>query len=201
MKKLFVLSLFIVLLTVAAGGASSWTYWTTPAPRTTVTNTSNYWNNVLNNRGTASTPPSTPSTSTTIRNVSTPQAGLTADEQRIINLVNQERRSMGLPALQVDMSLVAIAKKKSHDMAANNYFDHHSPTYGTVYTMLQDAGIRYQRAGENIAMANGVERAHQLFMNSRGHRANIMSSGYTHIGVGIVVWGRSYYVTQTFVMR
>jgi uncharacterized YkwD family protein len=119
----------------------------------------------------------------------------------LIDLVNQERTKAGLKPLQVDMDLVRVAKTKSHDMAENNYFSHVSPTLGTVYNMLDREGIYYTRAGENIARAASVNRAHELFMNSSGHRANILHSGYTHIGVGIVKHGTSYRVTQVFIKR
>ena len=113
--------------------------------------------------------------------------------------MNQERTEAGLKPLQVDMDLVRVAKTKSHDMAENNYFSHVSPNLGTVYNMLDREGIYYTRAGENIARAASVNRAHELFMNSSGHRANILHSGYTHIGVGIVKHGTSYRVTQVFI--
>lgn len=130
-----------------------------------------------------------------------PSLALSSDEQRLINLVNEERVKAGLNPLQVDMDLVRVAKTKSHDMAENNYFSHVSPTLGTVYTMLDRERISYSRAGENIARAASVTRAHELFMNSSGHRANILHSGYTHIGVGIVKYGTSYRVTQVFIKR
>jgi uncharacterized YkwD family protein len=130
-----------------------------------------------------------------------PNASLTSDEQSLINQVNQERVKNGLKALQIDYQLVALAKQKSHDMAVNNYFSHVSPTLGTVYTMLDRAGVSYSRAGENIARTGSVSRAHPLFMNSDGHRANILHSGYTHIGVGIVKQGTSYHVTQIFIKK
>ncbi|NLL47395.1 MAG: hypothetical protein GX249_02305 [Firmicutes bacterium] len=130
-----------------------------------------------------------------------PSSSLSSDEQTLINQVNQERAENGLQALQIDYSLVALAKQKSHDMAVNNYFSHVSPTLGTVYTMLDRAGVSYSRAGENIARTGSVARAHPLFMNSAGHRANILHSGYTHIGVGIVKQGTSYHVTQIFIRK
>ncbi len=88
-------------------------------------------------------------------------------------------------------------------MAVNNYFDHVSPpTYGTVYTMLNSAGISYSRAGENIAVTGSIARVHPLFMGSPpGHRVNILHSGYTHIGVGVVKRGVTYYVTQIFIKK
>lgn len=130
-----------------------------------------------------------------------PNLSLTGEEHQLINQLNQERIKQGLKPLAVDMALVSIAKTKSHDMASNNYFSHVSPTLGTVYNMLDNAGITYSRAGENIARAGSVSRAHELFMNSSGHRANILHSGYTHIGVGIVKYGTSYHVTQVFIKK
>jgi uncharacterized protein YkwD len=130
-----------------------------------------------------------------------PNPSLSSDEQSLINQVNHERIKNGQRALTIDYSLVALAKKKSHDMAVNNYFSHVSPTLGTVYTMLDAAGISYSRAGENIARTGSVSRAHPLFMNSAGHRANILHSGYTHIGVGIVKQGTGYHITQIFIKK
>ncbi|HKM43252.1 MAG TPA: CAP domain-containing protein [Limnochordia bacterium] len=144
------------------------------------------------------TQPSNPGTGTT---VPLPNPSLSSDEQNLINQVNQERTKNGLKALQIDYSLVSLAKQKSHDMAVNNYFSHVSPTLGTVYTMLDRAGVSYSRAGENIARTGTVARAHPLFMNSAGHRANILHSGYTHIGVGILKQGTSYHVTQIFIKK
>jgi uncharacterized YkwD family protein len=130
-----------------------------------------------------------------------PNPSLSSDEQTLINQVNQERAKNGMKALQIDYSLVSLAKQKSHDMAVNSYFSHVSPTLGTVYTMLDRAGVSYSRAGENIARTGTVARAHPLFMNSAGHRANILHSGYTHIGVGIIKQGTSYHVTQIFIKK
>lgn len=130
-----------------------------------------------------------------------PSSSLSSDEHNLIKQVNQERIKNGRQALQIDYGLVSLAKQKSHDMAVNNYFSHVSPTLGTVYTMLDKAGISYSRAGENIARTGSVSRAHPLFMNSDGHRANILHSGYTHIGVGIVKQGTSYHITQIFIRK
>ncbi|HHW26577.1 MAG TPA: hypothetical protein GXX23_04445 [Firmicutes bacterium] len=122
---------------------------------------------------------------------STPSAsGLTADEQAMINLVNQERAKAGLKPLAVDMRLVTLARQKSQDMITNNYFSHQSPTYGSPFDMMRKAGITYRTAGENLAGASTVQQAHSGLMNSSGHRANILNPNYTHIGVGVVRGGR-----------
>jgi len=116
-------------------------------------------------------------------------SGLTAQEQQMINLVNQERTSRGLPALKVDMTLVKTARMKSNDMMKNGYFAHQSPTYGSPFDLMKSQGVTYRYAGENLAGAGSVERAHTNLMNSPGHRANILNANFTHIGIGIVDGG------------
>ncbi|MBO8169916.1 MAG: peptidoglycan-binding protein [Thermoanaerobacteraceae bacterium] len=129
-------------------------------------------------------------------------AGLTADERRMIELVNQERINRGLEPLKVDMSLVETARLKSKDMVENNYFAHKSPIYGSPFDMMKAAGIKYTLAGENLAGAPWVELAHTNLMNSPGHRANILNPNFTHIGIGIVEgsqYGKIY--TQLFIRK
>lgn len=116
-------------------------------------------------------------------------SGLTAEEQQMVNLVNQERTSRGLPALKVDMTLVKTARMKSNDMIANNYFAHQSPTYGSPFDLMKSQGVSYRYAGENLAGASSVTQAHTNLMNSSGHRANILNTNYTYIGIGIVDGG------------
>lgn len=118
-----------------------------------------------------------------------PASGLTADEQKMVNLVNEERTAAGLPALKVDMQLVKTARMKSQDMIDNNYFAHNSPTYGSPFDLMKSQGITYRTAGENLAGHQTVESAHKGLMNSPGHKANIMSKNYTHIGIGIINGG------------
>jgi uncharacterized YkwD family protein len=119
-----------------------------------------------------------------------PVAGMTAEEQQMVDLVNQERTSRGLKALTVDMRLVKLARMKSQDMIDKGYFDHNSPTYGSPFDMMKNAGITYRTAGENLAGHRTVQGAHTGLMNSPGHRANILNANFTHIGIGIVDGGR-----------
>ena len=129
-----------------------------------------------------------------------PTPGLTADEQRMVDLINQERAKAGLAPLTVDLRLVGLARKKSQDMIVNNYFSHTSPTYGDPFTMMRSAGISYRTAGENLAGARTVDQAHSALMNSAGHRQNILNSNYNRVGVGIVSggpYGKMY--TQLFI--
>lgn len=131
-----------------------------------------------------------------------PVAGLTAAEQQMLNLVNQERAKAGLQPLKADLELTKVARLKSQDMINKNYFDHNSPTYGSPFQMMKQFGITYRTAGENIAGNQSVERAHTALMNSQGHRANILNSQYTHIGIGIQNGGQySMMFTQMFVGR
>ncbi|MEL7563570.1 MAG: CAP domain-containing protein [Dehalobacterium sp.] len=118
-----------------------------------------------------------------------PTAGLTADEQKMVDLVNAERTAAGLPTLTVDMNLVKTARMKSQDMIDKNYFDHNSPTYGSPFDLMKSQGISYRTAGENLAGNQTVEAAHKALMNSSGHRANILNKNFTKIGIGIINGG------------
>lgn len=110
-------------------------------------------------------------------------------ELRMLELVNRERAEAGVKPLEMDPQLVKIARLKSQDMIANKYFDHNSPTYGDPFTMLQNQGVKFKSAGENLAGDQTVEKAYQALMNSPGHRKNILNPDYTHIGIGIVEGG------------
>ncbi|ACV64239.1 SCP-like extracellular [Desulfofarcimen acetoxidans DSM 771] len=116
--------------------------------------------------------------------------GMTADEQQMLSLVNQERAKAGLKALQADMNIVKVARLKAKDMINLNYFDHNSPTYGSPFDMMKQFGISYGYAGENLAGASTVQSAHTNLMNSSGHRANILGANYNKVGIGIVDGGK-----------
>lgn len=117
---------------------------------------------------------------------------------QVIQLTNAERVRAGLPALQADTQLSSVAKKKSQDMQANNYFSHTSPTYGSPFDMMRDFGVTYRTAGENIAQGQRTpQEVVQAWMNSEGHRKNILSSEFTHIGVGYEATGHHW--TQMFI--
>lgn len=130
---------------------------------------------------------------------SQPSAGAASSyEQAVVTLVNAERAKYGLAALTLDETLCSYARVKSQDMHDNGYFSHESPTYGSPFEMMQSFGISYRSAGENIAMGYSSPKAVvTAWMNSAGHRANILSASYTSIGVGYVADGG--YWTQWFV--
>ncbi|UII54448.1 CAP domain-containing protein [Cytobacillus spongiae] len=123
---------------------------------------------------------------------------LSAYEQQVVELTNQERAKQGLAPLKVDLSLSKVAREKSQDMKTNNYFSHTSPVYGSPFDMMKQFGISYRSAGENIAKGQQTpEAVVKAWMNSDGHRKNIMSTSFTHIGVGYVAEGN--YWTQQFI--
>lgn len=123
---------------------------------------------------------------------------LNAFEQRVFELTNAEREKNGLAPLQVDLELSKVARDKSQDMLDNQYFSHDSPTYGSPFDMMRAYGIDYRTAGENIAKGqNSPEEVVNAWMNSQGHRENILSSDFTHIGIGYVEQGNIW--TQQFI--
>ena len=121
-----------------------------------------------------------------------------AYEQEVIRLTNLERAKYGLKPLTEDWELSRVARYKSQDMHDRRYFDHNSPTYGTPFQMMKAFGLSYRSAGENIAMGYRTPQAVVTgWMNSSGHRANILNSSYTKIGIGYVADGN--YWTQQFI--
>ena len=127
--------------------------------------------------------------------------GIKALESEVVRLVNVERAKNGLQPLKENWELSRVARYKSQDMANKNYFSHTSPTYGSPFRMMESFGIRYSAAGENIAMGQQTPQAvMNAWMNSPGHRSNILSPSYGQIGVGLAKNknGRAYW-TQMFI--
>ena len=126
------------------------------------------------------------------------QGSVSEFERRVVELVNVERAKQGLSALTLSSGLSDVAREKSRDMQRNGYFSHTSPTYGSPFDMLRRFGISYNTAGENIAMGySSPEAVVNGWMNSAGHRANILSSSFSEIGVGHISNGN--YWTQLFI--
>ncbi|WP_406621797.1 CAP domain-containing protein [Bacillus atrophaeus] len=142
----------------------------------------------------ASKQPEKTSKNTTASDVSS----VSAYEKKVVELTNAERQKQGLKPLQIDEKLSKSAHAKSQDMKDKNYFDHQSPTYGSPFDMMKSFGISYKTAGENIAQGQKTpEEVVKAWMNSQGHRENIMNPSFTHIGVGYVESGN--YWTQQFI--
>ena len=123
--------------------------------------------------------------------------GIRAYETEVIRLVNEIRRDNGLSALKENWELSRVARYKAQDMHDNRYFSHTSPVYGTPFQMMRAFGLNYRTAGENIAMGYPTPQAVvNGWMDSSGHRANILNAGYSQIGVGYVSGGN--YWSQMF---
>ncbi len=133
-------------------------------------------------------------------NILTVNSSTAAYEAEVVRLVNEERSKHGLAPLTQDWQLSRVARYKSQDMRDLGYFSHTSPTYGSPFDMMRSFGISYRTAGENIAKGyQSPEAVVRGWMNSPGHRANILNSSYTHIGVGYVASGN--YWTQMFISK
>lgn len=126
---------------------------------------------------------------------------MTGYEKQVLTLLNQERSKGGLSPLKGDYSqLNASARTKAKDMAENNYFSHQSPTLGSPFDQMRSMGVKYSAAGENIAQGQQTpQEVIQAWMNSEGHRKNIMSPEFTHCGVGYVTKGNNW--VQQFVKQ
>jgi uncharacterized YkwD family protein len=122
-------------------------------------------------------------------------------EQEVATLVNQERAKLGLAPLKLNLELSKVARFKSEDMRDKNYFSHTSPTYGSPFDMMTSFGIKYTAAGENIAMGQPTAaEVMKAWMNSPGHKANILSEDFTEIGVGVAKdENGTIYWTQQFI--
>lgn len=130
--------------------------------------------------------------------VDSPSSAVHAYEKQVVDLVNAQRAKNGLSPLALSEDLCVKARIKSNDMATNNYFSHNSPTYGSPFDMMKALGVSYRSAGENIAMGYATpEAVVTAWMNSQGHRENILSTKYTSIGVGYIADGG--YWTQWFI--
>lgn len=130
-----------------------------------------------------------------------PTTNVSSYEDQVITLVNKERSKRGLQSVKKNSTLAYVARLKSSDMATKNYFSHTSPTYGSPFTMMQHYGVKFSAAGENIAMGQQTPQAVMTaWMNSAGHRANILSAVYNQIGVGMAKNSKGVlYWTQEFI--
>ena len=139
-----------------------------------------------------STPTSTPASAVTQKTQTKTQptsqpasSGLTADEQKALSLLNADRAANGLPALRANLKLTSLAENYAQDMISRGFFSHYNPEGLSPFDRMRNAGIPYGYAGENLAINTNVTTAENAFMNSPGHRANILNSKYTQVGLGV----------------
>ena len=124
---------------------------------------------------------------------------VSAQEQKLLNLINQDRTANGLDPLPEDPALSSLARLKADDMNTGNYFAHESPTLGTAAQMLDAYQYDYRGVGENIAHHATVEKAEAAFMSSEGHRRNILGPQWTRVGVGVSMDENGFvYATELF---
>ncbi|MCF0147022.1 MAG: CAP domain-containing protein [Clostridium sp.] len=126
-------------------------------------------------------------------------------EQAIFQRVNQERSAAGLPALSYNSTMEHYARIKSKDMGDNGYFSHEDKQGNLITVQMKADGVSYKAWGENIAYIQGSNSNSALatkfmdnWMNSSGHRANILSTNFSSIGIGVYKIGNTYYATQEF---
>lgn len=119
-------------------------------------------------------------------NSGTQTSNMNSDEKEIFDLINKQRTNNGLTALKHDNGVQRVARIKAQDMVDNNYFSHTSPTYGSPFDMLKSFKISYKTAGENIAANSSNSSAVTAWMNSSGHKANILNSSFNYTGIGVV---------------
>ena len=126
-------------------------------------------------------------------------------EQSIFNKVNEERAKAGVPALTYNTTMEKYARIKSQDMGDNNYFSHEDLSGNLITTQMKKDGVTYRAWGENIAYVGGMTDPNAIadkimtnWMNSSGHRANILSTNFSSIGVGVYKSGNRVYATQEF---
>jgi uncharacterized YkwD family protein len=178
---------------------------TTPNTPTTPTTPTGTEKSSANPTGTQKSPavPSGSPTGTnapTGTNTPTGSGTLTAQGSRILQQANAERAKVGAKPLTSNTDLNKLATMKSQDIVEKNYFSHQSPTYGSPFDMMKTYGVSYMYAGENLAIDSDADRAHNAWMNSEGHRRNILNPDFTEIGIGLYPKGNgSYAYTQMFI--
>ncbi|MGX4600509.1 CAP domain-containing protein [Faecalimicrobium sp. JNUCC 81] len=153
-----------------------------------------------NNSGSTNKPEAKPENNNNNNSGST-TGQFAAYQKEVVDLVNVERTKRGLSPLTLDSKVSDVATKKSQDMINKNYFDHNSPTYGSPFDMMKQFGVSYRAAGENIAMGQrSPKEVVTAWMNSEGHRKNILNSSFTKIGVGVAQKSNgTLYWTQMFI--
>ncbi|HLX76485.1 MAG TPA: CAP domain-containing protein [Terriglobales bacterium] len=121
-----------------------------------------------------------------------------AAEQQILELLNQARTERGLPALEANAQLQEAARAHSQLMASRQRLSHKLSGEPAAGERLAATGLHFDRDGENVGLNQSAEGAHQGFMHSPGHRANILSPDYNAVGVGVVARGGNIWVTEDF---
>lgn len=137
---------------------------------------------------------------TTTNTSNTSTKGSSSEVQQALSLLNADRAKNGLPALALNSALSNLGDAYAQDMINRNFFSHYNPEGQSPFDRMKAAGIGYTYAGENLAINTGVAAAETAFMNSSGHRANILNQNYTQVGLGVRHDAKgSVYVVQEFI--
>jgi uncharacterized protein YkwD len=187
--------------TRTAADPDSSALWVSPAPSTSGAGVAQLSEvSPSANPSTAPTSPTPTSAAPTVARTTAPLPGNSSYEAQVVTLVNQQRAAAGCPALTVDSRLTAAARGHSQDMAQRNYFDHNTPEGVTPWTRITNAGYHFSTAAENIAEGQPTPAAvMDAWMNSAGHRANILNCALRNIGVGLAYNAKhTPYWTQDF---
>lgn len=151
---------------------------------------------------TTTTTTTTPAVKTPTTSTSAVSTGAAAAEATALNLLNVDRASNGLKPLKLNSKLTALGENYAQDMINRNFFSHTNPEGQSPFDRMKQAGISYSYAGENIAINSNVTAAEQAFMNSAGHKANILSTNYTDVGIGVRFDANgSAHVVQEFISK
>jgi uncharacterized protein YkwD/uncharacterized membrane protein required for colicin V production len=123
----------------------------------------------------------------------------TVSEDRMVELVNEERRKVGLRLLVRDATIDGVARAYAIEMLQRGYFSHETPEGLSPFDRMHAGGVEFQVAGENLALAPTVALAHQGLMDSPGHKANILRPEFGRVGIGAAVAdGRGRMFVQNF---
>ncbi|MFT8313793.1 MAG: SafA/ExsA family spore coat assembly protein [Clostridium sp.] len=199
-KKILILSLFISLIFSTAVFAQDLVYIVKPGDtlwKIAVANQTGLSELIAKNPQLANPNLIYPGNKVNIPNMNDTKAA----EAEVIRLVNIQRSKNGLQPLAANWQVGRVARYKSQDMINKHYFSHTSPTYGSPFNMMETFGIKFSAAGENIAMGQRTPaEVVNAWMNSPGHRANILNPSYTQIGVGLAKDSNgTCYWTQMFI--
>ncbi len=187
--------------------SSGWQSGSVTKPGTTTQNNKDFWQQIMDKIGagqeqgtTTPSTPTAPTAPTTPTTPTTPDTSVSTNSsyiEQVVALVNQERAKQGLSPVTLDSRLSAAAQVRAKEAAQS--FSHTRPNGASCFTALKEAGVSYRGAGENIAYGQRTPAAVMRdWMNSSGHRANILKAKYTKIGVGYTVINGTPYWSQFF---
>ena len=126
------------------------------------------------------------------------QAGASPDERSLFTAANHERREQGLPALKWNDALAGAARQHAQEMARQNTVAHVLPSEASLPGRATRAGVKFSSLSENVVQCASAEGAHNQFMKSPAHRANILDSDMDSVGVGVAVRGGQLFVVEDF---